>query len=373
MEIYYLNLFSVFIYGFFYEIHRTRQTRKAICILITVQLILITGLRKYTVGVDTPQYYSLFNTLNRFGTDIFWNRSRDKFMLIYKAVNYFVWKCGGSFQSLLLIMAAIAIIPVMYYIYNNSKNVFFSIFIYLSFNYYMYTLITLRQSAAYGIILLSIPAIRSRNLMKFLLLLVIAIGFHISAIFFLPAYWIYKIKINKITVIGFIVFGTIVWIFRLPLMNKLINFMFTDYQVVISNSVNYLIMHVLVIMFALVVRYFEKKNVTSIFCVEQYYKPLSKTDNYPFSLFDEDDFSLSLMMFGTILMIFCTVSSNALRITYFYTMQLVVLLPNMVKKIKNGKLIFMAEVICFIACIYVFTQFLHGFSSQNMEYVPFWR
>ncbi|MBS6677516.1 MAG: EpsG family protein [Clostridiales bacterium] len=365
MIIYYMNLLSVFLYGFLYELHRTRRSKKLICILITIQLILLTGLRKYTVGIDTPQYYSLFSTLNLHGVEAFWSRSQDKFMIVYKAVNYLIWKCGGSFQLLLIIMAAIAIIPVMYYIYTNSGNMFLSIFIYLSFNFYMYTFITLRQSAAYGIILLSIPAIYNRNLKKFLLLIAIAIGFHISALFFFPAYWLYKIKMNKITVLGFIILGIFIWSFRLPLMNILINTMFTDYEVMVSSSVNYMIIHIVIIVFALIIRAIRKKGQ---------YKAEELVDMAYVRFWTyKDDFILTLMMFGTVLMIFCTVSSNALRITYFYTIQLIVFLPNTIKRLGNTKLIFLVEITSFIVCIYIFFRFLDGFSLQNMEYIPFWK
>ena len=79
------------------------------------------------------------------------------------------------------------------------------------------------------------------------------------------------------------------------------------------------------------------------------------------------------MMVGTILMIFCSVASNALRVTYFYTIQIIVFLPNSIRQIRDGRVVFLFEVLSFIACYIVFEQFMQGFLVQNMEYIPFWK
>lgn len=54
-----------------------------------------------------------------------------------------------------------------------------------------------RQYIAVGITFISIIFIRERKLLPYLLCVVIAYGFHYSALAFLPAYWIYNLKLSR--------------------------------------------------------------------------------------------------------------------------------------------------------------------------------
>lgn len=355
MWIYYINLFSIFLYGILYSFMKNKTLKKTIIFIFTIQLVCLTGFRKYTVGVDTIQYYRWFGYLTNCNTNRFWEQSADKGAYIYKLLNYMIWKLGGSFQTVLFVMAIIAIVPVIYYIYKNSKNIFLSFFIYLSFNYYLYTLITIRQSAAYGIILLSIDSIKERKLLRFLIFVFIATGFHTSALFFIPAYLLYNVWINWKSIVGFVLIAMTVWTTRVYIAKIIINNIFSDYTVEISNSYKYLLIHILILVFGLLVykmygvkKYndYEKKNI---------------------------DFIYMCMMMGILLMIGCSVVSNALRIAYFYTIQIVVFVPNTISYISNKKIGFILQMGSFVLCLLVFEVFIKGFALQNMNYIPFWK
>lgn len=354
MWIYYANLLSIFLYGIIYTWVKDKRLRKGLIFVFAAQLVCLTGFRKYTVGVDTKQYYYWFRYLTANNIDKFWRQSSDKGAYIYKLLNYVVWKLGGSFQVVLFIAAIIAIAPVIYYICKNSKNIFLSFFIYLSFNYYLYTLITIRQSAAYGIILLSVNSIKKRKPFRFLILVLLAAGFHTSALFFLPAYLLYNMKINQKNIIAYILILAIVWVSRIYIARFIINNIFSDYTVEISNSYTYLFIHVLILVFGLLVykgyvnkRYSdcEKRNI---------------------------DYIYVYMMIGILLMIGCSVASNALRIAYFYTIQIVVFIPNVIAYISNTKIRFILQIGTFVLCFLIFGIFIKGFMHQNMDYVPFW-
>lgn len=252
-------------------------------------------------------------------------------------------------------MAIIAIVPVIYYIYRNSENIFLSFLIYLSFNYYLYTLITIRQSAAYGIILLSINSIKERKLLRFLILIFIATGFHTSALFFIPAYLLYNVRIDWKSIVGFVLIAITVWMTRIYIARFIINNIFNEYAVEISNSYKYLLVHVLILIFGLL--------VYKVYEVKRY-------DNYQKK---NIDFIYICMMMGIVLMIGCSVASNALRIAYFYTIQIVIFIPNAISYISNKKIGFILQICSFVLCIFVFEIFIKGFSLQNMNYMPFWK
>lgn len=99
MWIYYVNLFSVFLYGIIYICFKNKKIRKGIIFIFNIQLVCLTGLRKYTVGVDTKQYYYWFRYLIGNNISKFWNQSINKGAYLYKLLNYVIWKLGGSLRG----------------------------------------------------------------------------------------------------------------------------------------------------------------------------------------------------------------------------------------------------------------------------------
>ena len=72
------------------------------------------------------------------------------------------------------------------------------------------------------IVFISYDYIRQRKLLKFLIAVVLAGLFHKSALIFLPAYFLYKIKISKIKLIRFIIVDIVLFIFRRQIMQFLL-------------------------------------------------------------------------------------------------------------------------------------------------------
>lgn len=76
---------------------------------------------------------------------------------------------------------------------------------------FVQSLFVLRQHLAMALCILAIPSIISRNQVKFLILVLLALSLHKTAIVFLPAYYVYKLEVNRklwIWFIALIVIGT---------------------------------------------------------------------------------------------------------------------------------------------------------------------
>ncbi len=82
------------------------------------------------------------------------------------------------------------------FISKNSNDVFLSFLMYLTFGYYYFTLTAVRQSIAMAFLLLSYEYIGKRKFVKFTLLVLLAGAFHLSALSFILAYPLYKLKFN---------------------------------------------------------------------------------------------------------------------------------------------------------------------------------
>lgn len=155
--------------------------------LVPISIIsLIIGLR-YDVGVDYLAYKEIYET--RF-TGSF-DESCENIEFLYAVISYCCYKLGMPYYLLFIIMAFIP-----FYFYYKS----FDRFRYL-FPFATYCLIALgilfwyfniqRQATAFFILLYSVNFIVKKRFWLFLLYCLIATGFHISSIYFLPCFLLY--------------------------------------------------------------------------------------------------------------------------------------------------------------------------------------
>lgn len=79
--------------------------------------------------------------------------------------------------------------------YKKSKEPFLSIIILLVF-YLSFTFTGLRQTMAMALIYIAYILMSEKKLAKFLICVLLASAFHSSALIFIPAYWIYKMKVG---------------------------------------------------------------------------------------------------------------------------------------------------------------------------------
>ena len=199
MSIYIINMLMIGVYSLFYKLlsnkSKNNQRIKKLFISIAIlQLFIILALRKSTVGVDISGYirqfyYISYSTFN----DILLLRHEIGYKLLVKFISFIT----NNEQIFLAIIGGLSIMPIGRFIYKYSKMPFLSFALYISFNFYAFIFSGLRQAIAISIICISYDYIREQKLFKFLVTVILAALFHKSAIFFIPAYAISKIKLNK--------------------------------------------------------------------------------------------------------------------------------------------------------------------------------
>lgn len=101
--------------------------------------------------------------------------------------NYFLFYGILGFLTLLFFYKAILM----------SKKPWLSLFLFVSFCLYFQTFNQIRQMLSISLILFSYKYIASRELIKYVVLILSASVFHKTSLFFLPFYFLSKIKINK--------------------------------------------------------------------------------------------------------------------------------------------------------------------------------
>lgn len=119
-------------------------------------------------------------------------RWENGYVLLNKIVSYI----NSDQQSILLVTSFIILVGVFYFIYRNSPNVCSSLFLFLSFYYYLASFNTIRQFIAIAFILFAYHYIIKRKFFKFLFFVLLASSFHSISIFMIVVYFLYGIRLT---------------------------------------------------------------------------------------------------------------------------------------------------------------------------------
>lgn len=155
---------------------------------------IVVGLRGRSVGVDTESYYHWFHLINHDPT----SNIVEKCEPLYKLLNQSVFASGGGPEIVVFICALITLCLIAYVAYRYSPSILLSLAGWYVFGTFFSMHNAVRQCVASAIIFYSIRFIIQRRLVKFLITIAIAAGFHYSALIFLPMYFLYKTNCKRV-------------------------------------------------------------------------------------------------------------------------------------------------------------------------------
>lgn len=313
MEIYLINFVLILIYATVYGIakNRMKNVEKLKITLFTIsiiQLIAILAFRSYTIGVDVKNYKDFFEGVC-YKNDYYLEQAR--YEIGYKTLMYVISIFTDNLQVVLAIIALISIIPVGVFIYKNSEMPFLSLLLYMGFNFYAFVFSGLRQAIAISFIIWSFKFIKDRKLVKYAIMIILAICFHKSAFVFVPAYFLYNIKLNKNTLIGICIVDILIFIFKSQIVNLFISFFYESYSVSNLNAKNWMLLNIAIIVITLL-----------------FYKKVIKDNK-------ENNLLYLLSIVGVSLMLFSSVSGDVLRIANYYYIFIIALIPKVIKNIQG--------------------------------------
>lgn len=197
---------------------------------MTAVMCLMVLLRSSMVGVDYPTYQAYFEIV-----------SQNPFSFLFSPNNIYRFEPGFSLLTYLFSLvtkdAAIymALIPVFIIIpraitiYKQSCSIWFSVFVYISFGFFGYSMCTLRQELAISIMLFALPYLKDRKILPYMVIIVIAASFHKSLWLMVPVYFLAVIPLNWKS-ISFYAAGTLfVLIFSVPILGFVTQYVFKAY------------------------------------------------------------------------------------------------------------------------------------------------
>lgn len=177
------------------------KRKKTFLILCGIAIAFVMGFRsRYTGTADTDFYCTLFETMkySKYSLFEYIAHSIGENPLFselgFSAYIWLVAKIFPTYRYLLVITAIINIALTMRFIYKYSENALLSVIMFITLGLFTFNMNGLRQSVAMSICLLAYDFIEKKKFIPFLLIVILAMSFHKSAIFFALTYFIIFMK-----------------------------------------------------------------------------------------------------------------------------------------------------------------------------------
>lgn len=207
MIIYLSVLLLLFFCIYEYDIRGLRQNRIFFIRLVLLVLIFVSGFA-YRLGGDGMLYfldYKKYGTISDLSFSYLtgFEGKQPGWVLLVSLCKTIT----SSYWFFKLVHAIIVNLAYVNLIRNNAKYVFSGLLIYFSLIYFNQNFQILRESLAISFFFFSIPFFKSGKWVKYYLLSLIAISFHIGAIFLLILPIVKLLGVNKYTIALYLVLG----------------------------------------------------------------------------------------------------------------------------------------------------------------------
>lgn len=303
----------------------TISSKTLIFILVGILLILIAGFRPIGIDRDSLNYVeALSEPINLL--------SKEPFFWIIREINEILF--SGSARTFFLIFAILGVALKLLAIKRLSLLPIFSIFTYICLYFVLHEMTQIRVGVASGIFLLSIPDVYNRNFKTFLFKTALATMFHYSAIMMLMVYFLNPRKMNfklfcLLPLIG--IFS--IFIFNSKVMISMLNFI----SLYLPDFLSYkLKLYIYLIEQGI----FNKINLFNVYygSLLIFYYIMILCSRHFKSKYD----MLLLKIFGLMLFLFYffhAVPVLAFRVSEFFGVVLIILIPNFILIFKQKNMI----------------------------------
>lgn len=297
------------------------------CVLIFSASILLffAAFRSIKIGADTKQYISHFLKLSETDFNDFSTYTNGWYGDIetgYKFYNKILSFISKNPQTITIANSVLLIGLITILIYKESKDKWLSIFLYFTFCFYQTALNLTPSSFVSYFMFLSFPFIKKRKIIPFMLFVLIGMSFHTSAIFFIPLYFLYNIKINKKVIIFSISACVLFVLFYDAIQPIIINIIPSKYVWYIDNSrVRYkltaeLLVYVVQLFAILFITMLSEKNEIK-------------------SFFENNKLMCWVFIYETLLYFLATKASMFSRGAFLFSPYTIIIIPELISYIEN--------------------------------------
>lgn len=206
MLVYNLNLLIVYISSLVSRAFNKSIYKKLISYIFIgiafISMLIVSGYRYY-VGTDYATYKHLFSDtypkMNELPSD----------EVGYYILNKLVYKINTDYQSIFIVTSLIILLLIFITIYRECNKYELGIYLFITLGHFYTSFNVIRQYIAIAITFYAVKYIFERKFYKYLIAVLLASSFHITAIIMIPFYFIVQIKMDTKKFICGIIIGIV--------------------------------------------------------------------------------------------------------------------------------------------------------------------
>lgn len=285
--------------------------------ILIAQETLFVGLRDLRVGVDTIRYAEVFQNLEQYNRH--WEPG---FELLMRIIHVFT----SNPHVFVFIIAVLSIVPIGFVLYRLSQYPYFSWLVYIGMYYFTFTFSGLRQCTAMAMLFLAFYFLVRDKALVSLLLILLAVSFHTSALVFLPVLFLRKHVVRKWDILFIIPAYLLVYLLRMPIFNLITHFVYEDYELIQTGAHTWALVNIALFFLLYFMSFFVKRDRAV-------------------------QLALSLIAIGNMFMILTTVGTNMQRAANYFCVFDTVALPGVMRAVPKRFrwLAFLAAVVILFA------------------------
>lgn len=305
-----------------YLINTAFFPEKNISFTALLPFFILSALRDSSIGNDTMSYLSIFDRIKLGQLDI----QNTNFEIGYIKLNQLTAYFFTNIQSILVVTSILIYLGYFFFIKKNSEAPIFSVFLFMSLGYFGNSMNVIRQQLAMSIIFFAWHYLNKNKIIIPVCLIIAASLFHNTALIFLLAIFIRKVKVNKIslsvlffiTVIGYVAYQPLLQIFLkiFPMYNSYLGSIYMAGGVRIASVMNLFIL-ILILLAGLI------------------FKPDENSKDFTYSLWNTWTLYIMISIGLTVL----SFNFNLIaRSAEYFSVFSIVYIPLLIKSIKNKNL-----------------------------------
>lgn len=345
----YVSLFGVLSNNF---LKKRNITTSKLFIVFSFLAAFIPSAIRYGIGIDYFNYINSYYFVSSISDFNILSFKESGFELINLIAKYIM----GDPQYIFVFSAMLLLIFIYKAILDNKNiiNIGFALFIFMTL-FYFSSYNTVRQSIAIGIVFYSYKYISERKLWKFIIFILLASLFHVTALFILPMYFILNSKSHKLKYFKVGIFIIIILIIfknyslflqkitTVELFNSYATYQL-DTQIRIGTGIGQILIRIPLILPILLLR---KKIIN-------YNKPY--------------EILIDMIMIEPFLAIFSYVSTYVDRMSLYFSIVYILILPT-IPKVINKKLKSASVIYIIICCLaYWFWHYIYSGEDGIIPY-----
>lgn len=353
LESFYVILFTTFIFIYFLSKSAMPQNEKNLYYSFCIVLLFLSCFRSTKVGGDLYYYIPHFQEVcnGAVGFDMF-NLLAANFEPGYTILVKGLSFISTNVRGFLILTALISLIGPFIFIKKISPLPCMSLLVYCLLGFYTNTFNNIRQSIAISICLCLIPMLYQGSKLRFIVGTLIASSIHYSAIFFILALPLSKIKLNTknfllmliVAVVFFFTVGNLAF-------SKISTVLLSKYEEIEGQGAGYsmLILYIVLTLLCYFVYKITKKNYTDemqVFYVELFIK---------------------FLIMSIAIQLFAPMFSSMVRLSFYYFIPVVVLIPTIISKIKETVVRGVAFVSLMVALVFYSSFIIYRYNDVTMS------